>query len=382
MIIGAMADTHLDKRGAIPYIVKDMAARGAKLIIHAGDMMPQHFSAPLFQNLPVIIALTDEQVNEEKKMYPEKPPLGWVYTDPKNRIQYIFDSQGQIVAKAYIGHKRAFEVLFNSVEKLWETLYTIRRDHDLVRYMFSGHTHHQIYMKNRLIDFINPGAVEDAYGVAGGYEYALIDTENGEVIFTRIPATKNLKRRLKLAVISDTLDISEIDPDFWKKLAEEFSRSQVTDIVICGNLNPEDIGKEELQNFDVWLNSNNGEIRSALPNNWNQLPKPDPKNLITYFYIGPYEFCINFDLGLQLDSKSERDLNTISLEAKKDHPNLRFMFFGGSHEAFYEEGQNLLLLDPGDVISDRSYATIDLPRIEITFGSVPYDSLATLMQAA
>jgi len=151
----------------------------------------------------------------------------------------------------YVGHKRSFEFLAGSEADLIKTMNLIRRDHDFVRWLFSGHTHHQVYKQSHLINFVNPGAVESSFE---GYEFAVINTDTEEIAFSRIPKTKPLKEPLKVGVISDSLNISDLDSSFWKNLAEEFKKYNVKHIIHCGNLAERDIGINEFKDFDVHYN--------------------------------------------------------------------------------------------------------------------------------
>jgi len=40
MIIGIISDTHDDGANALPYVIKELIKRGAKHIIHCGDIEP------------------------------------------------------------------------------------------------------------------------------------------------------------------------------------------------------------------------------------------------------------------------------------------------------------------------------------------------------
>ena len=83
-------------------------------------------------------------------------------------------------------------------------------------------------------------------------------------------------------------------------------------------------------------------------------------------------------MGATLFDKSEIDMYRLSLEVQDKYPEARFILFGFTHNGFYEEGENMILLNPGDVVKDRNYAVISLPRNEITFGHIPTEPLPPL----
>ena len=129
MILGVLSDTHSDRMNAIPHIIAEFKKRGAEVIIHCGDIEPQHVKPELFGNLPMVCVLTDDQVNKNRRKFAEPPP-GWRYTRPKTKNR-IVDFDGFSI---YAGHKRSFEILFGSEDKLFKTLQTIRCDYDRVRF--------------------------------------------------------------------------------------------------------------------------------------------------------------------------------------------------------------------------------------------------------
>lgn len=368
MILGILSDTHDDRMNALPHIINTFKTAGVQTIIHCGDIDPKHLTPERYGNIPVVCALTDEQAAEHHPDFNEPPP-GWIFTLPNNRI---VDLEG---VRIYVGHKRSFEILYGSEVALLETMHKIRRDHDRVRFIFSGHTHHQIFMQNPLINFINPGAVEDPMGILGGYEYAVIDTDTNKILFSRIPATRGIKRFLNVGVVSDSKDISDIDTEFWKKLAAEFDREQVTHIIHCGNIALTDIGRNEFRGFQVYYNLLANQPDPGGPENWHRIPPDDP-----IIDIEGYNFFVQYNLGATLLDKSELDLHRLSLQVLKDHPEVKFLLFGFSHNGFYEEGQQMVILNPGDIVKDRNYAVIALPRNEIIFNQIPVDPLPPLAE--
>lgn len=360
MIIGVISDSHKDRMNALPHIVAELERRGAQAIIHCGDIEPQHLNPKLFGNLPVICALIEEQVGRREF---ETPPKNWRFTTPGNKNR-ICDIGG---IRVYVGHKRAFEFLTGSEAKLIETLNAIRRDHDCVRWLFSGHTHHQIYKQSHIITFVNPGAIEDSFD---GYEYAVVDTETDKVVFSRIPKTKPVKKPLFVGVISDSFDVAEIDTDFWKKLAEELKQNNVNHVIHCGNIALGDIGRPELSDFQVFYNLRPDQKNLSQPKNWHLILQDDP-----VVEINGYRFYVNLDLGASLLDQSEFGMHKLCLKLRRKHPEIGFVLCGFTNDAFLEEGEQVRIINPGDVVKDRNFAIVRLPVTEITFAHVPVEPL-------
>lgn len=358
MIWGVLSDTHSDRMNAIPYIIAEFRNRGVQAIIHCGDIKQEHLKPELFGNLPVVCALVEEQVGKANFA---ALPQGWRFTRPGNRIIDI----GNI--RTYVGHKRAFEFLVGSEAKLIETLSTIRRDHEWVKWLFSGHTHHQIYKQGHLINFVNPGAVEDSFD---GYEFVVINTENDEITFSRILPTTPIKKSFSIGVISDSLNISDLDAHFWQKLAEKFKESKVSHIIHCGNLALKDVGQEMLNDFQVYYNLRPDQEDPGGLENWHLISREEP-----VVEIQGYRFYVQLDLGVTLLEQSEYDMHLLCLKLRRKHPEISFVLCGFTNDAFYEEGEQVRIINPGDAVKDRDYAVISLPRTEITFGHVPLEPL-------
>jgi predicted phosphodiesterase len=377
MKIGSLSDTHEDKIKALPHIIREFGKQGVEIIVHCGDILSKHVKPELFGNLPVFCALTNEQTRiceaQRDATFSNNipfcsPPDKWKFTHPQKRViglQTGKDKDNRIVV-AYVGHKRSFELLMGSEAKLQETLNQIKHDYDNVRYVFSGHTHHQICLKDGLITFINPGAIERPMGIASGCGYAIIDTEKDEIIYSRIPMSKSSAPPLKVAIISDSINISQKDPNFWGKLANTFKEKSVTDIIHCGNINLEDIGLPELSQFNVHYKLIENQERIEEPDKWQEIKGKT-------ISINGYEFFIQWDLSSELIHKSEHDINCLALQIQKKHPKIKFILSGFTHTAVYEEDPNVIFLNPGDIIQGRNYAIIEMPNYEITLGKIPYD---------
>jgi predicted phosphodiesterase len=355
MIAGILSDTHRDKANAIPHVIKEFKKRKVEVIFHCGDIEPKHLNEDLFGNLPVVCALIEEQKGMKEFCF---PPHGWRFTEPGDRIVTLPNG-----LRFYIGHKRAFEFLTGAETELMKTLESIRKDYDCVQWLFSGHTHHQIYKQDPLINFLNPGAIEDSYD---GYEFAVIDTETKETTFSRIPRTKPTKKPFSVGIISDSLNISELDVDFWANLAAKFKKRRIKNIIHCGNISLKDIGKKELSDFTVhYFLRKDQKNPSNVPDNWKLIPWEKPT--VT---LDGYRFYIQLDLGVTILDKSEIDMHRLSLQTRGDYPETNFILFGSTNYAFLEEGEQVRIINPGDVVRSRNYAVITLPTTEITFSSI------------
>lgn len=355
MIIGVLSDTHGDKANAIPHIVQEFKKRKVEIIFHCGDIESKHLDSKLFGNLPVICALIEEQKGIKEFCF---PPNGWRFTEPGDRVITLPNG-----LRFYVGHKRAFEFLTGAETELIKTLDTIRKDYDCVQWLFSGHTHHQIYKQNPLISFVNPGAIEDSYD---GYEFAVIDTETKEVCFSRIPKTKPIKKSFSLGIISDSLNISDLDADFWAHLAKHLKKRRVKNIIHCGNISIKDIGHKELKEFNVhYFLREDQKNPSNVPKNWNLISQQNP-----IVEVNGYKFYIQLDLGVTILEQSEIDMHRLSLKIRKKYPETNFILFGSTNYAFLEEGEQVRIINPGDIVRDRNFAVVTLPSTEIVFSNI------------
>lgn len=362
MLLGVMSDTHEDYAGRISDVVREFDAKGVELIVHCGDIDPSHVDASLFGGKPVVCALVEGQDDEGASPFSHSP-RNWILTKPGRRVLTLGDT------KAYVGHKRSFEFLSGSEADLVETMNRIRRDNDGVRWIFSGHTHHQILMETPLTTFINPGAVQEAPCVAGGHEYAIVDTRRKEIVFSRLPFICE-KKPLRVGVISDSLDITERDKSVWESLAQIFQDYAVSHVIHCGNLSVKDIGRAEMRGFEVHYALRPDQPHDLDSKGWHLIPRDEP-----IVDIHGYRFYVHLSLGSELLEKSEMDMYRMSLDVQRRFPETEFILFGFTRNRFYEEGENLLLINPGDLVRDRDYAILSLPKSEFTFGRLPGPSV-------
>ncbi|MFZ2038726.1 MAG: metallophosphoesterase family protein [Minisyncoccia bacterium] len=366
------------KKNAIPHIIKEFKKREVEMIVHCGDIESKHVSSELFGDLPVVCALVDGQ-NLSDPAFNDGCPVKWKFTFPEKRVHTLSD--GTVV---YIGHKKHLEFLKATEEKFNEILTDLRHKFDGLRMVFGGHLHFQTYKQGHLVSFINPGAVQDALG--WGYEFAVIDTAIEQVVFSRVLPMPDDRPTFSVGVISDSLDVSHQDKNFWLKLAQEFDKRGVQHIIHCGNLSLEDIGRKELSHFSTVYYAIRADQKadhdklsksSAIPGNWKVIAEKDLDEGATVV-INNYRFFVQLDLGLKFMTVSEVGMDTMAMQIRRKHPETQFVLCGFTREALLVEGQLVTTINPGDANTDRCFAVICLPRKEITFGHVPYDPLPVL----
>ncbi|MEI6627782.1 MAG: hypothetical protein WCL61_04260, partial [bacterium] len=261
-----------------------------------------------------------------------------------------------------------------------KTLTELRQKFDGLRLVFGGHLHFQTFKKGQLVSFINPGAIEDALG--WGYEFAIYDTETRELVFSRLLPTPDDRQTFSVGVISDSLDITHRDGGYWSRLVKEMEQRDATHIIHCGNLSLTDIGRPELSNIKVHyairadqvFDHNKMVKEHKIPTNWKVISET---NLETgsVVVINGYHFYVELDLGLKILTMSELSMDNMSMEIRRKHPETEFVLCGFTREALFVEGQQAMIINPGDTNISRNFAVICLPRREITFGCVPYAPL-------
>jgi predicted phosphodiesterase len=270
--------------------------------------------------------------------------------------------------------------LRNSTEQFGEKLMDLRQEFDGLRFVFGGHMHFQTFKQGQLVSFINPGAVQDALG--WGYEFAIVDTVSGQVIFSRILPTPDDRPAFSVGVISDSLDITHRDRTYWGRLAKEFGDRGVSHIIHCGNIAIEDIGRPELNGLSVHYairadqSSEYKKLKEkgTIPSNWSVVSEEhlDEGAVVD---INGFRFYVQLDLGLKLMTISEGAMDSAAMQIRRKHPETEFVLCGFTREAIFVEGAQVLTINPGDTNADRSFAVICLPRREITFGNVGVDPL-------
>jgi putative phosphoesterase len=373
MKILVIADTHDIPDWVVRCIVELGQKWGVELVIHCGDIIPEHVSNELFSNLPVICAIVKNQ--KDDPVFGVDKPVGWTLTRSEDRVRTLTNDM-----VVYVGHQRPLDYLRATEEKFNAILMDLRQTFDGLRYVFGGHTHFQAYKQGQLVTLVNPGAVKDAIG--WGYEYALVDTETGKVIFSRVLPTPDSREIFTVGVISDTLDITERDAKYWSLLARELKEGGVSHLIICGNMHLTDIGRSELAGLTVHYAIRSDQYSrhramqegGVIPANWQVIALEDlDKGAVVD--INGYRFYVQLDLGLEYMQLSEVGMDSKAMEIRRLHPETEFVLCGFTRDALLMEGEQAVTINPGDTNTDRAYVTIQLPKREITFDHVPVEAL-------
>lgn len=67
---------------------------------------------------------------------------------------------------------------------------------------------------------------------------------------------------------------------------------------------------------------------------------------------------------------SETNMHKLSLHIRKGYPETSFILFGSTNYTFLEEGEQVRIINPGDVVRDRNYSIVTLPTTEIVFSRI------------
>jgi len=258
-----ISDSHEDENKMLKKVIdRGVDGEGAQLITHHGDIFIEHINAELFRNLPTICALTDDDyerhaIGQADAQRIQAPGANWTFTHPRRPADKTeFSSRiidlaeiAKVKFRIYVGHKRLDDYFRGPESEFIKILELIRRNKDSLRYFLAGHSHRQLLIKTLLITCLNPGAIQSSAGIFGGAEYSVVDTDSGIIVFDRIPLRPSAKHKLTVGIISDTLDIAKHDKSYWKNIRNVFNKHKVTDIIHCGNLDPDDIGRRELDGF-------------------------------------------------------------------------------------------------------------------------------------
>lgn len=383
MIIGIIADTHEDRHNATPHIIKEFKARGVEVVFHAGDLTNvSHYDPKLYGDFPVYYALTEAECERDSsgKCIRPKPQFmppshKWQFTMPEHRIIEVAGD------KYYLGHKLPFDFYLATKESDFsQRLQKIRLENDGMRLICGGHSHAQTYHQGLLVSMVNPGAAEGS--INWGYEFAIVDTVSGQVVFGRVMPCPTMGDVFTVGVISDSLNVSKLDQQFWSRLRNEFIARDVSHIIHCGNIVLDDIGRPELADFEVYFNLLPEQIKQMniagswgkVPSNWHQIDPDAP-----VVDIKDQRFYVKLDLALAFMDLSEMGMDGLAMKIRQQYSMTNYVLYGFTNQALYYEGQQIRIINPGDVNNDRNFATICFPRHEITFGHVPLDPLPPII---
>lgn len=359
MIIGVLSDTHDCNHNLITQAVEDLIKRGAEILVHCGDIEPQHLDAELFGGLPVICATTKEQFFDPQYVF---PPSGWCFTRPGSIMNRIVSLNG---LKMYVGHERTFEALTDPL-KVTNFLHQLNQVCDGVRLVFSGHIHYQFLIQRSGILWINPGAIVG--NGDRGHAFALVDTDRKETVLTRIMPTAVECQPTTVGIVVDTGNVTQRQPDFWKQLAQEFYRRNATTIILAGNHWAGDIGCEAFKDFTVYYFLLPDQVLpDTVPANWHLIPRDKP-----VVNVCGHRFLIDYGWGVKVSEISEYEALKAAKQMMLEYHQIDFVVCGLSRGALFEEGEDITILNPGDARTSHNFVTICLPRREITFSRIHY----------
>lgn len=382
MIIGVFGDTHTTPTEITKLATADMVKRGAEMFVCTGDIESRDCVTDLCFDRPVVCALIDRQQFDPAFTF---PPSNWAFTRPSNynlfttattedrhnsrlreniatRLGIANRIRNAFGTAMYVGHTRSIDVMMDS-ERFSEFTGLINSVYDGVHYVFTGHTHHQFLIQRNGFSWVNPGSID--IGVSKDYEYALIDTESGEVIFTRLPYAVTNFHPISVGIISDVGNASDRDQYFWERLRLEFKRRDVSVVIIDGALMSRDIGRFEFNDFQVYYSpSSDQEVGRCY--NWHPISLDNP-----VIEICGNNFLVKHSMGVDLDGKTESAIiGLVRAESQKYH-HIDIVVCGGIHNALFEEHEEVMVINPGDVRNHQKFVVVCIrPHLEVTFSQL------------
>jgi len=388
MIYGIMSDTHNCGNELIKRTVEEeFLSRGTQVIAHAGDIELQHIDRNLFGNLPVLAVLTKEQAFDPAFCF---APAGWRFVRPSypvlppsiagnfsdhETLKKLIELQeycdkvrifSRIVSfdgeAVYLGHERSDD-FFNNFEQVRKFFTEVNQIRDGVRFAITGHKHHQFLLRTNNFTWLNPGALDHAWN--GTAEFAIYDSVKDEVVFGRLSSQESRMNPVSIGILSDTLNVDDLDAGYWLRCRENFDRRGVTYVICCGNFLPRDIGHQELDGLEVYCYLLGGDrLPEVIPRNWHIIRHSSP-----VMEIGGHRFYVQHDIGSEQGSLSEVQRDAVLRDIKAKYPHLDFIIAGLGPETVYMEGQDYSFINPGNARDHKRFAVVCLPRREYTFGS-------------
>ncbi len=392
MIIGCISDTHEISREVIREIVEEeFKKRKVEVVVHAGDIIPAHVDPELFGGLPVVCVLTKDQAFSPhfavspqnwrfvRPAYAQDPPKSaGKFNDPAAaakiseleefcELQRIFARLvriGDLVA--YCGHERSFDA-FNRPEKVKDFFTQVNQVKDGVYLAITGHSHHQFLYRTNNVTWVNPGAVERSWNST--VEFAVIDTTRNQVIFARLSKAEAKATPVTIGIVSDTAEVSDLDANYWARLAKQFQDRGVTEVICCGYFQPQDIGRPELSDMQVYyylMPEDKGKNEEHRPANWHPIDHDKP-----IVEICSHRFYVQHGIGPEQANFSEIQRDNAFKELFHQHQRLDFIVAGLTSDTIYQEAQNYAFIDPGDARDHKCVCTVCLPRRELDFFILP-----------
>jgi len=166
-----MSDSHNCSLEDLKIAAKKAEKRGAKYIIHCGDMIDEHLGTPIFKDFEIWVYITDQNKN-----VPSQLPSNWHLLGDENRVVVINN------VRIYVHHYMGIDVLLG----LSGVVDRIHKEYGYVAYALCGHSHHQFQHSDTNTCIINPGAWFEKLC------FSVINTKNWDV--TQGTLTQNFKR--------------------------------------------------------------------------------------------------------------------------------------------------------------------------------------------
>ena len=227
MRIFVVSDTHDCPESELELIAKEAKLRECECIIHAGDLVDEHFGSLALGNLPIWVIRTRENENLSEDALKNLRPNWHVLEDRDDQV-IEFGTKRKI--KIYIYHYLGLDMLMTNLgipspdvqleeegreiknrfgftafkhfrkkflgwfvrNKKWpnsqafKLVGDLRSNHDGIQYAIFGHSHHQFFHVNFDLALINPGAFTLGFDDKPKRSYAIIDTKTWDVIFSKI----------------------------------------------------------------------------------------------------------------------------------------------------------------------------------------------------
>lgn len=388
MIYGIMSDTHnCDRERIRKTIDEEFIPRGVEVIAFAGDIEIKHADRELFRRLPTLCVMTKEQAFDSnfcyapehwryvRPAYSENPPsIAGNFSDPE-AVKKLAELQeycekvrifSRIVSFAdetiYLGHERSDD-FFNNFGKVRKFFTLINQIRDGVRLAITGHKHHQFLLRTNNFTWINPGALDHSWN--GTEEFAVYDSVKDEVVFGRLSSQESRLNPVSVGILSDTLNVDDLDASYWLRCRENFDRRGVTHVICCGNFLSRDIGHRELDGLQVYCYLlSNDSMPQSIPENWHIIRHSNP-----VVEIGGHRFYVQHEIGSEQGSLSEVQRDAVLKDIRARYPHLDFIIAGLGPETVYMEGQDYSFINPGNARDHKRFAVVCLPRREYTFGS-------------
>jgi predicted phosphodiesterase len=376
-LILVLGDIHNAPRDYVRHVIRKGILLGVGLVVCTGDITKEYMDAELFGNLPVICALVDEQ--NDDPLYVDNTPVGWKYTrsGPRRLVKF---PDGSV---AYVGHRKATDLLRMSQEAFEKELNDLRMLQDNLRWVIVGHTHFQMCMQYELIKLVNPGSIAQTLG--SGIEFAILNTSSGEVVYDRIPFGTDDRADVSIAVLTGTGNLTHTYKKGWTEYEKEFQERNVTHIIIS-NFKLSDIGVEAFKSFkavhyairsDQVIEHNRMlKEQGRIPENWIYIPGSEsPDGAVVE--IEGYEFYVDLKFGYNLMKMSGVDIDNRSMAIKEKYPLSVAAVTGGLPGLFYLEGSFGTYLNSG-CGEKGNHGIIHMPALTFAFKCLPTQPLPPL----